>query len=185
MSNWCLSRRWWVWDINLISILLNARLVIINDHFLAAFSKWNCNYLALSHVILLVTWFFFSFLKLYVCFISEQSQKVWPNAEWHIPWFAVSNWKLQSVSLIESYFLKLWLEKLYVFLLSRSSSFFSSCCDAFRYGYLTNTKVKFMVVTTDLDVRDTDVRNVSFNFLVTIFGHWNSMIILLRTNCIL
>ncbi|KAG2259359.1 hypothetical protein Bca52824_078653 [Brassica carinata] len=27
------------------------------------------------------------------------------------------------------------------------------------YGYLTNTKVKFILVTTDLDVRDTDVRN--------------------------
>ncbi|XP_035542248.1 trafficking protein particle complex subunit 2-like protein isoform X2 [Juglans regia] len=27
------------------------------------------------------------------------------------------------------------------------------------YGYLTNTKVKFIVVTTDLDVRDADVRN--------------------------
>lgn len=31
----------------------------------------------------------------------------------------------------------------------------------FRYGYLTNTKVKFIVVLTDLDVRDADVRNVS------------------------
>lgn len=30
-----------------------------------------------------------------------------------------------------------------------------------RYGYLTNTKVKFILVTTDLDVRDADVRNVS------------------------
>ncbi|PWA83955.1 hypothetical protein CTI12_AA161890 [Artemisia annua] len=29
------------------------------------------------------------------------------------------------------------------------------------YGYLTNTKVKFILVTTDLDVRDADVRNVS------------------------
>ncbi|MBA0799293.1 hypothetical protein Gohar_009819, partial [Gossypium harknessii] len=28
------------------------------------------------------------------------------------------------------------------------------------YGYLTNTKVKFILVTTDLDVRDADVRNV-------------------------
>ncbi|KAG9147476.1 hypothetical protein Leryth_007287 [Lithospermum erythrorhizon] len=27
------------------------------------------------------------------------------------------------------------------------------------YGYLTNTKVKFIMVTTDLDVRDADVRN--------------------------
>lgn len=31
----------------------------------------------------------------------------------------------------------------------------------FRYGYLTNTKVKFILVTTDLDVKDADVRNVS------------------------
>ncbi|KAL8240290.1 hypothetical protein R6Q59_013645 [Mikania micrantha] len=30
------------------------------------------------------------------------------------------------------------------------------------YGYLTNTKVKFILVTTDLDVRDADVRNISF-----------------------
>ncbi|KAK9129405.1 hypothetical protein Sjap_009892 [Stephania japonica] len=29
------------------------------------------------------------------------------------------------------------------------------------YGYLTNTKVKFILVTTDVDVRDADVRNVS------------------------
>ncbi|PON45073.1 Trafficking protein particle complex subunit [Parasponia andersonii] len=29
------------------------------------------------------------------------------------------------------------------------------------YGYLTNTKVKFILVTTDLDCRDADVRNVS------------------------
>ncbi|XP_057493268.1 uncharacterized protein LOC130778798 [Actinidia eriantha] len=27
------------------------------------------------------------------------------------------------------------------------------------YGYLTNTRVKFILVTTDLDVRDADVRN--------------------------
>ncbi|RYR16513.1 hypothetical protein Ahy_B04g073551 isoform E [Arachis hypogaea] len=27
------------------------------------------------------------------------------------------------------------------------------------YGYLTNTKVKFILVTTDLDVKDADVRN--------------------------
>ncbi|KAA8546119.1 hypothetical protein F0562_020430 [Nyssa sinensis] len=27
------------------------------------------------------------------------------------------------------------------------------------YGYLTNTKVKFILVTTDLDVRDADMRN--------------------------
>ncbi|CAA2933700.1 trafficking particle complex subunit 2 [Olea europaea subsp. europaea] len=27
------------------------------------------------------------------------------------------------------------------------------------YGYLTNTKVKFIMVTTDMDVRDADVRN--------------------------
>lgn len=31
------------------------------------------------------------------------------------------------------------------------------------YGYLTNTKVKFILVTTDLDVKDADVRNVSIN----------------------
>ena len=29
------------------------------------------------------------------------------------------------------------------------------------YGYLTNTKVKFILVTTDLDVKDADVKNVS------------------------
>ncbi|XP_074567555.1 uncharacterized protein LOC141824212 [Curcuma longa] len=27
------------------------------------------------------------------------------------------------------------------------------------YGYLSNTKVKFLVVTTDLDVKDTDIRS--------------------------
>lgn len=36
-------------------------------------------------------------------------------------------------------------------------------CVVFRYGYLTNTKVKFILVTTDLDVRDADVRNVSIS----------------------
>ncbi|KAB5541607.1 hypothetical protein DKX38_014581 [Salix brachista] len=30
------------------------------------------------------------------------------------------------------------------------------------YGYLTNTKVKFILVTTDLDVRDADVRNLRY-----------------------
>lgn len=35
-------------------------------------------------------------------------------------------------------------------------------CNVIRsYGYLTNTKVKFILVTTDLDVKDADVRNVS------------------------
>ena len=34
---------------------------------------------------------------------------------------------------------------------------------SYRYGYLTNTKVKFILVTTDLDVRDADVRNVSIS----------------------
>ncbi|KAE8783484.1 trafficking protein particle complex subunit 2-like protein [Hordeum vulgare] len=29
------------------------------------------------------------------------------------------------------------------------------------YGYLTNTKVKFLMVTTDLDVKDADARNFS------------------------
>lgn len=29
-----------------------------------------------------------------------------------------------------------------------------------RYGYLTNTKVKLIMVTTDLDVKDADVRSV-------------------------
>ncbi|KAL8540062.1 hypothetical protein ACS0TY_001594 [Phlomoides rotata] len=33
------------------------------------------------------------------------------------------------------------------------------------YGYLTNTKVKFILVTTDLDVRDADVRSVSLIML--------------------
>ncbi|KAL8543330.1 hypothetical protein ACS0TY_004031 [Phlomoides rotata] len=32
------------------------------------------------------------------------------------------------------------------------------------YGYLTNTKVKFILVTTDLDVRDADVRNFFMKF---------------------
>ncbi|XP_037492301.1 trafficking protein particle complex subunit 2-like protein isoform X1 [Jatropha curcas] len=35
------------------------------------------------------------------------------------------------------------------------------------YGYLTNTKVKFILVTTDLDVRDADVRNVRINVLIS------------------
>lgn len=30
-----------------------------------------------------------------------------------------------------------------------------------RFGYLSNTKIKFILVTTDQDVRDADVRNVS------------------------
>ncbi|KAL3722722.1 hypothetical protein ACJRO7_035004 [Eucalyptus globulus] len=30
------------------------------------------------------------------------------------------------------------------------------------YGYLTNTKVKFILVTTDLDVKDADVRNEQY-----------------------
>lgn len=39
------------------------------------------------------------------------------------------------------------------------------CCGIVcRYGYLTNTKVKFILVTTDMDVKDADVRNVSLAF---------------------
>ncbi|GER55231.1 trafficking protein particle complex subunit 2-like protein, partial [Striga asiatica] len=38
------------------------------------------------------------------------------------------------------------------------------------YGYLTNTKVKFILVTTDLDVRDVDVRNNSTE-LENTYGH--------------
>ncbi|KAK1305458.1 hypothetical protein QJS10_CPB11g02029 [Acorus calamus] len=35
------------------------------------------------------------------------------------------------------------------------------------YGYLTNTKVKFIMVTTDLDVRDVDVRSFFRRFHAT------------------
>nr|XP_016492787.1 PREDICTED: trafficking protein particle complex subunit 2-like protein [Nicotiana tabacum] len=44
---------------------------------------------------------------------------------------------------------------------SLTLSLSSSVCYyiSFRYGYLTNTKVKLILVTTDLDVRDADVRN--------------------------
>ncbi|KAG5526822.1 hypothetical protein RHGRI_032929 [Rhododendron griersonianum] len=38
------------------------------------------------------------------------------------------------------------------------------------YGYLTNTKVKFILVTTDLDVRDADVRNVNGASAFTYFS---------------
>lgn len=37
-------------------------------------------------------------------------------------------------------------------------SFFLLC----RYGYLTNTKVKFILVTNEIDVKDADMRNVRF-----------------------
>ncbi|KAG6482734.1 hypothetical protein ZIOFF_059372 [Zingiber officinale] len=42
--------------------------------------------------------------------------------------------------------------------------------DAMGYGYLTNTKVKFLMVTTDLNVKDADIRSffrfaVSFQFV--------------------
>ncbi|KAH7574875.1 hypothetical protein JRO89_XS02G0016100 [Xanthoceras sorbifolium] len=57
------------------------------------------------------------------------------------------------------------------------------------YGYLTNTKVKFILVTTDLDVRDADVRNVilvrcnnarchsrvNFAFFGALFDNFQSM----------
>jgi hypothetical protein len=32
------------------------------------------------------------------------------------------------------------------------------------FGYLSNTKIKFILVTTDQDVRDADVRNVSYMY---------------------
>ena len=46
---------------------------------------------------------------------------------------------------------------------------FSDAILMFRYGYLTNTKVKFILVTTDLDVRDADVRDVSAYFRLYIY----------------
>lgn len=49
-----------------------------------------------------------------------------------------------------------------------------------RYGYLTNTKVKFILVTTDLDVRDADVRNVS---MTTMLGDV-SIITFKRVQCL-
>ncbi|KAI5592443.1 hypothetical protein POPTR_004G176500v4 [Populus trichocarpa] len=38
------------------------------------------------------------------------------------------------------------------------------------YGYLTNTKVKFILVTLDLDVRDADVRNFFQKFHAAFVG---------------
>lgn len=40
--------------------------------------------------------------------------------------------------------------------------FHSSGFFMYSYGYLSNTKVKFLMVTTDLDVKDADIRTVSF-----------------------
>ncbi|PRQ36478.1 putative protein kinase CAMK-OST1L family [Rosa chinensis] len=39
------------------------------------------------------------------------------------------------------------------------------------YGYLTNTKVKFILVTIDLDVKDADVRNIDENVQREITNH--------------
>lgn len=76
--------------------------------------------------------------------------------------------------------------------------FFSSSCQnstlycylcslVFSYGYLSNTKVKFIMVTTDLDVRDTDVRSVGICF-VCFFCHVppiaSSIILLRRIFCV-
>lgn len=47
-----------------------------------------------------------------------------------------------------------------------------------RYGYLTNTKVKFILVTTDMDARDADVRNVSMLFSERY--QWQSALVLLK-----
>lgn len=46
----------------------------------------------------------------------------------------------------------------------KSGRFSFLICDVIcSYGYLTNTKVKFILVTTDIDVKDADVRNVSIS----------------------
>ena len=85
-------------------------------------------------------------------FHSQQSKKTQHNYEWDLFRPSVSNWRLQSVSL------------------STSSTEFENCMFGWnalnsvsdhRYGYLTNTRVKFILVTTDQDVRDADVRSVS------------------------
>lgn len=87
---------------------------------------------------------------------SEQPKKIWTHTEWDFSWSALSNWKLQSVSY---YFF------LNNFIMDGSQKCHDHaflCVYICSYGYLTNTKVKFILVTTDLDVRDADVRNVSF-----------------------
>lgn len=74
----------------------------------------------------------------------------------------------KECSLFNSFVLPYYLELMLVannnhghYKFSLKCTICSSCHDLFRYGYLTNTKVKFILVTTDLDVRDADVRNVS------------------------
>lgn len=86
---------------------------------------------------------------------SEQSQN---HIERGFSWPTLSYTQLQSVSTKPCLILSLCrLILIFLWVLS-----FSSC----RYGYLTNTKVKFILVTTDLDVRDTDVRNVRVRFSI-------------------
>lgn len=87
---------------------------------------------------------------------SEQSQEIWSDAERDLPGPALSNGKLQSVSSVfEASF--------YINHDIADNNFPFILIFMCRYGYLTNTKVKFILVTTDLDVKDADVRNVSRN----------------------
>jgi hypothetical protein len=51
------------------------------------------------------------------------------------------------------------------------------------YGYLTNTKVKFILVTTDEDLKDADVRSVGFLILLgACFFHLKVVFPFLATN---
>jgi len=47
--------------------------------------------------------------------------------------------------------------------LGDTSEQYWDCC---RFGYVSNTKIKFILVTTDQDLRDADVRNVSGSILM-------------------
>lgn len=131
----------------------------------------------------LVLWWFLNFLWFVLsdfnsffryCF-SEQSEKIWTDLERDLSRSSLPDRKLQSVSVNVSvgitkqwavfHFHFNWYSHLCVFLcISIGVDLQCFVIEIIsRYGYLTNTKVKFIMVTTDLDVRDADVRNVSTN----------------------
>lgn len=111
------------------------------------------------------------------------SQWNWPSPcsfghQWTIPRKVGPHWTSHS----SAFFIRLRIIKCEApFLLFQPSSPNHGVSDAFfepfvrpscRYGYLTNTKVKFILITTDLDVRDADARNVSPTWRPFIFFLW-------------
>jgi hypothetical protein len=134
------------------------------------FLNMLCNYFAFWDLLIYrnfefiyfaLFWFYWNLMKC-ACFAVNNPKKsgpmlnetflglLYPIENYKVWVHLLSVWKI----LFDLYLMEWWKIDEFHFL------FRNVICS---YGYLTNTKVKFILVTTDLDVKDADVRNVSIN----------------------